>query len=236
MELTRTEYQLLELFLPNPARCLRTRRSTTASGATTSARPRTRCACTSATCAASSRRRARAELIHTVRGVATPCGSRERCAARDDLRTRIAAVASLSVRWRCSRRRSAVCRRCARTCGGKSTGAASARSVFALAPAGSGRRAAPERRPGGSPRRPERLGRRAGGTSQGDFPGSVQPAPFGAARVTCSSSRRRHGRGARRAGVLAARSRSRRRRQGDRRERQRQRADRPDVNGTQLAS
>ena len=56
VELTRTEYQLLELLMLNPRRVLRTPRSTTACGAMTSARRPTRCASTWATCAASSRR------------------------------------------------------------------------------------------------------------------------------------------------------------------------------------
>ena len=59
VELTRTEYQLLELLMLNPRRVLPHSSSTTACGATTSARPRTGCASTSATCGASSRMPAR---------------------------------------------------------------------------------------------------------------------------------------------------------------------------------
>ena len=69
-ELTRTEYQLLELLhaqpAPGPAR---TTSSTTASGATTSVRRPTRCASTSATCGASSSSVGARPLIRTVRGV-----------------------------------------------------------------------------------------------------------------------------------------------------------------------
>jgi len=50
-ELTTTEAHLLELFMRNPDRCCRARSSTSASGATTSATPRTRSTSTSATCA-----------------------------------------------------------------------------------------------------------------------------------------------------------------------------------------
>ena len=60
VELTRMEYLLLELFMRNPRRVCRTASSMTACGAMTSDPPPTRCAYTSATCAASSNRRARA--------------------------------------------------------------------------------------------------------------------------------------------------------------------------------
>ena len=52
LELTRTEFLLLELLMRHPVRCFRARRSSSACGAMTSGRPRTRWRCTSAICAA----------------------------------------------------------------------------------------------------------------------------------------------------------------------------------------
>ena len=69
VELTRTEFLLLELLLATRARCSRARRSSSASGATTSGPRRTRSRSTSATCGASSRRAGEPRLIQTVRGV-----------------------------------------------------------------------------------------------------------------------------------------------------------------------
>ena len=57
-ELTRTEYLLLELLMRNPRRVLSRSVIYDRVWGTTSAPPPTRCACTSATCAASSRRSA----------------------------------------------------------------------------------------------------------------------------------------------------------------------------------
>jgi len=58
VRLTRTEFELLHLFMRNPRRVLPTGSSTSACGATTSRWPATPCACTWATCGASSRRTA----------------------------------------------------------------------------------------------------------------------------------------------------------------------------------
>ena len=69
IELSRTEFALLELFLATRARCSPARRSSSASGATTSAPPPTRSASTSATCGARPRPAGEPRLLHTVRGV-----------------------------------------------------------------------------------------------------------------------------------------------------------------------
>ena len=69
MELTRTEYQLLELLMLNPRQVLSHSLIYDRVWGYDFGPPRTRCACTSGICVASWRGRGRAQLIHTVRGV-----------------------------------------------------------------------------------------------------------------------------------------------------------------------
>ncbi len=76
VELTRTEYQLLELLMLNPRRVLPHSRSMTGCGAMTSGPPPTPCASMWATCAASSRTPARGRSSTPCGGWATRCGSR----------------------------------------------------------------------------------------------------------------------------------------------------------------
>ena len=70
IDLSKTEFDLLELLVAQRrGSCSSTRRSTTGSGATTSGPPRRTWRCTSGTCVARSSRTGRSKLIHTVRGV-----------------------------------------------------------------------------------------------------------------------------------------------------------------------
>ena len=69
LQLSKTEFDLLELWCATRASCWTTPRSTSGSGATTSAATRRTWRSTSATCAASSSAAGAPNLIHTVRGV-----------------------------------------------------------------------------------------------------------------------------------------------------------------------
>ena len=69
IELSRTEFALLELFLRHPRQVLTRSQIFERCGATTSAPPPTRSASTSATCGARPRQAGEPRLLHTVRGV-----------------------------------------------------------------------------------------------------------------------------------------------------------------------
>ena len=69
IELSKTEFLLLELFMRHPRQVLTRSRSSSTCGVTTSGRRPTRSASTWATCAARPRQGGEPRLLHTVRGV-----------------------------------------------------------------------------------------------------------------------------------------------------------------------